>query len=89
MGALINIDSKDLVSKLLDCDLSEEKIDRVMKKMVGNDWRETRASVWFNRLQNEGFPVHDNPEIFVYDLEALVKGRSKLDELYGRRGVLW
>lgn len=85
MGALRDLNSVDLVFKLLDRGLSEEKIDQAMKKIVGNDWRETKASVWFNRLQNKGFLVHDDGDIFVDDLEALVKGRIKLDELY-RRG---
>jgi hypothetical protein len=52
-----------------------------MKKIVGNDWREIKAPVWFNRLQNNGFLVHDKVDIFIDDLETLVKGRLKLDEL--------
>jgi hypothetical protein len=82
MGALVDINSVDLIFKLLDRGLSEDKIDRAMKKIVGNDWRETKAPVWFNRLQNNGFLVHDKEDIFVDDLEALVKGRIKLDELF-------
>jgi hypothetical protein len=85
MGVLQDINSGYLVFKLLDRGLSEDKIDRAMKKIVGNDWRETKAPVWFNRLQNNGFLVHDNSDIFVDDLEALVKGSITLDELY-RRG---
>ncbi len=84
MGALLELNSEDLIVKLLDRGLSENKIDRAMKKIVGIDWRETRAQVWFNRLQNKGFLVRDTTDIFVDDLEALVKGRLKLDELYGR-----
>ena len=82
MGALVDLNSGDLIFKLLDRGLSEDKIDRAMKKIVGNDWREIKASVWFNRLQNNGFLVHDKEDIFVDDLEALVKGRIKLDELF-------
>ena len=82
MGALVDLNSGDLIFKLLDRGLSEDKIDRAMKKIVGNDWREIKAPVWFNRLQNNGFLVHDKEDIFVDDLEALVKGRIKLDELF-------
>jgi hypothetical protein len=82
MGALVDLNSGDLIFKLLDRGLSEDKIDRAMKKIVGNDWREIKAPVWFNRLQNNGFIVHDKEDIFVDDLEALVKGRIKLDELF-------
>jgi hypothetical protein len=31
-----------------------------------NDW-EIKAPVWFNRLQNNGFLVHDKEDIFVDD----------------------
>jgi hypothetical protein len=82
MGALVDLNSGDLIFKLLDRGLNEDKIDRAMKKIVGNDWREIKAPVWFNRLQNNGFIVHDKEDIFVDDLEALVKGRIKLDELF-------
>lgn len=82
MGALVDLNSGDLIFRLLDRGLSEDKIDRAMKKIVGNDWREIKAPVWFNRLQNNGFIVHDKEDIFIDDLEALVKGRIKLDELF-------
>lgn len=82
MGALVDLNSGDLIFKLLDRGLSEDKIDRAMKKIIGNDWREIKAPVWFNRLQSNGFIVHDKEDIFVDDLEALVKGRIKLDELF-------
>lgn len=81
MGALVDLNSGDLIFKLLDRGLSEDKIDQAMKKIVGNDWREIKAPLWFDRLQNNGFLVHDKEDIFVYDLEAPVKGRLKLDEL--------
>ncbi len=81
MGALVDLNSGDLIFKLLDRGLSEDKIDQAMKKIVGNDWREIKAPLWFNRLQNNGFLVHDKVDIFIDDLEALVKGRLKLDEL--------
>ncbi|HSA77406.1 MAG TPA: hypothetical protein VLG72_00910 [Nitrospirota bacterium] len=82
MGALVDLNSEDLIFKLLDRGLSEDKIDRAMKKIVGDDWRESKAPVWFSRLQSNGFIVHDKEDIFVDDLEALVKGRIKLDELF-------
>jgi len=85
MDILQDINAGYLVFMFLERGITEDMIDRAMKTLVGNDWRETKALVWFNRLQNDGFIVHDNADIFVDDLEALVKGRITLDELY-RRG---
>ncbi|HXY55086.1 MAG TPA: hypothetical protein VEM40_10515 [Nitrospirota bacterium] len=85
MGILQGMNAEHLVLMFLDRGITEDMIDRAMKTLVGNDWRDTKASVWFNRLQNDGFIVHDNADIFIDDLEALVKGRITLDELY-RRG---
>ncbi len=82
MGMLQDINSGYLVFMFLDRGLSEDIVDWAMKKLVGNDWRETKAPVWFNRLRSSGFPVHDNSDIFIDDLEALVKGSITLDELY-------
>ena len=81
MRALVDLNSGDLIFKILDRGLSEDKIDQAVKKIVGNDWRESKAPMWFSRLQNNGFLVHDQEDIFIDDLEALEKGRIKLDEL--------
>jgi len=85
MRILQNINAVNLVFMFLNRGITEDMIDRAMKKLVGNDWRETKANVWLNRLRNDGFIVHENADIFVDDLEALVKGSITLEEIY-RRG---
>jgi hypothetical protein len=69
----------------MDRGLSGDQIDRAMRQMVGNDWREVQVSIWFNRLQEKDLIIHNNEDRFIDDLEALVIGRIKLDELC-RRG---
>ena len=85
MRLLQDINAGNLVFMFLNRGIPEDMIDRAMRILVGNDWREIKAAVWFNRLQNDGFIVHENADIFVDDLEALVKGSLTLEEIY-RRG---
>ena len=70
MGALLDINSEDLIHKLLEHGLSEDIIDQAMKKIVRNEWGEIKAPLWFNRLQNNGFLIHDKVDIFIDDLIA-------------------
>ncbi len=76
MDGLRDANLMTVVFKLMDRGLSGDGIDRVMRLMVGTDWREVHVSVWYKRLQNKGFPVHNNEDSFVDDLEALVKGHE-------------
>jgi hypothetical protein len=84
MGVLQEADSMSVIHALMTRGLSGEQINRAMKQMVGSDWREVHVSTWHRRLKNEGLIIHENEEIFVDDLEALVNGRIKLDELSRR-----
>lgn len=85
MKNLRNTTLLSVVFKLMDRGLSGDQIDRAMRQMVGNDWREVQVSIWFNRLQEKDLIIHNNEDRFIDDLEALVIGRIKLDELC-RRG---
>lgn len=84
MGVLRDANLMSVVFKLMERGLKGDQIDRAMRQMVGNDWREVRVPVWFKRLQDKGLITHNNEDLFIDDLEALVKGRLKLDEFYGR-----
>ncbi len=72
MDGLRDANLMTVVFKLMDRGLSRDRIDRAMRHMVGTDWREVHVSVWYKRLQNKGFPVRNNEDSFVDDLEALV-----------------
>jgi hypothetical protein len=85
MGTLRDTNLLSVVFKLMDRGLSGDQIDRAMRQMVGNDWREVQVSIWFNRLQEKDLIIHNDEDRFIDDLEALVIGKIKLDELC-RRG---
>ncbi len=69
------------VFKLMDRGLTAENIDRAMKKMVGQDWRELHASAWLQRLGENGFIERNECRLSVDVLEALVKGSTRIDNM--------
>ncbi len=71
-----------VITELTGRGLSIEQIELALQKMVGRDWKEISVMLWHRRLQEQSFIVHDERERFLDDLEALVKGRTALDELY-------
>lgn len=70
-----------VVFKLMDRGLTADKIDRAMRKIVGADWSEINVSTWRKRLQADGSFIEDDAAVFVDDLEALIHGRTKLDDI--------
>lgn len=70
-----------IVFKLMDRGLSGDEIDRSMKQMIGNDWKEISVDVWLSRLMNRGYVLQDDQELTINDLEAFVKGRIALEDL--------
>lgn len=76
-----------MVFRLMDRGLSATQIDRAMKQVIGRDWREVGVSVWLERLKSQGYPLQNDSELTVNDVEALVKGRMKLDDL-GKGGEM-
>jgi SOS response regulatory protein OraA/RecX len=85
MAALYDLNSTTIVSKLVGRGLSNEEIDRAMRQLIGNDWREIKANLWFRRLKNQGYVLQNEQELSVNDLEALINGRLKLDDLSKRK----
>jgi hypothetical protein len=81
MGALHDASVSSMISKLMDSGLSGEQIDRAMRNMVGHDWKRMDVAHWFSRFREQGLIIHNNEDIFIYDLEALVKGWIKLHDL--------
>lgn len=78
---LRDANSLSIIFKLINRGLSDNQIDRAMRQMVGRDWREIDASEWFKRLRSEGHILQNDHELTVTDLEALIQGRLKLDDL--------
>ena len=81
MGALHDASVSSMVMKLMESGLSGEQIDRAMRHMVGRDWKKMEVSHWFKKFREQGLIFHNNEDVFIYDLEALVKGWIKLNEL--------
>ena len=73
--------SMSIVFTLLNRGFSMDQITRTMKQLVGHDWREVPVSTWFKRFQDEGLVKHVSEETIIDDLEALISGKIKLDEL--------
>lgn len=69
-----------LVFKLMDRGLTGKQIALAMRKMVGTDWEHIPVSIIYTRLQENGLIFHDDTEVFLDDLEALIYGRNKLDD---------
>ena len=71
-----------VVFKLIDLGLSEEMIDRAMKKIAGEDWQMLSLSQLRNRLRKNGFPLQPDTSLIIDELEALIIGTIKLDDIY-------
>lgn len=76
-----DVTSLSMVFKLIDSGLTGEQIDRAMKQMIGEDWREIKVSAWLARLKAHEYVLQNDSELTVSDLEALINGRIKLDAL--------
>ncbi|MFA5072496.1 MAG: hypothetical protein WC539_01135 [Nitrospirota bacterium] len=70
-----------LVFKLMERGIASEHIDRAMRNMVGEDWSEIRVSILYKRLQTKGLIYQDDMNFLLDDLEALIHGRNKLDDI--------
>lgn len=81
MAALHDLNATTILSTLTNRGLTSDDIDRAMRQLVGNDWREINSSLWFRRLKSQGFVLQNDRELTVNDLEALINGRLKLESL--------
>jgi hypothetical protein len=79
MAALRDI--KDTIVALMSRGLTSDQIEKAMKKIVGNDWKEVGVQEWFERLKREGFILQNENELSISDLEAFVKGRIMLEDI--------
>ena len=70
-----------IVFKLMDRGLSGEDISRAMKQVVGPDWKEVQVSTWFSRLQDKQFVRDVTEDRYIDELEALILGTIRLDEI--------
>ncbi len=82
MAILQEFNAHSVIRELTGRGLSLEQIDQALQKMVGRDWKDISVILWHRRLREQDFLVHDERDSFLDDLEALVKGRTVLDELY-------
>ncbi len=85
MGVLHDVTTVSMVFKLMDRGLTGEQIERAMKDMIGDDWREIKVSAWLARLKEQEYVLQNESELTVSDLEALINGRIKLDALNRRK----
>jgi hypothetical protein len=85
MGVLKDLDTLSIIFQLMDRGLTGEQIDRAMRQLVGNDWRDVKTSEWHARLKRQDYVLENDKELSINDLEALINGRNKLDELSRQR----
>ncbi len=64
------------VFKLIERGLSGDQIDNAMRQMVGNDWREIPVSTWLARLQDKNYITEINKDLYLEELEVLIKHRT-------------
>lgn len=74
-------DVNNTIVALISRGLSSEEIEKVMKKIIGSDWKDIAPQEWYVRLKSEGYVLQDENELSISDLEAFVKGRIKLEDL--------
>jgi hypothetical protein len=81
MGALYDPNMVSIVFTLMDRGIKRQQIERAMRHMIGDDWREVSIATWLKRLKIQGYVLHNDRELTISDLEALVQGRIALEGL--------
>jgi len=74
-----------IIFKLIDLGLPEEMINRAMEKIAGRDWQSCSLSLLRKKLRKNGFSIQPDMPIVVDELEALIIGTIKLDDIYSER----
>jgi hypothetical protein len=74
-----------IIFNLMDRGLTGQEIDRAMKQVVGPDWKEVHVAIWLARLKEKQFIKEVNEDTCADELEALILGKIRLDEI--SRGV--
>jgi hypothetical protein len=85
MGALLDM-TKFIELWLSERGLNPEEIRRGMRLLLGEDWNRISSSELFDRLRAKGTTVSDKMPMFADELEALVRGALKLEDIYGNVG---
>lgn len=85
MGNLRDFDMTTVVKELMRRGFTREQIDRTMDNLIGRDWKDLRVTALHRKLQSEGMIRESDGDLFIDDLEALISGRIKLDEINRRR----
>ena len=81
MGALLHM-REYMESWLSERGLNPDEIKRGMRLLLGDDWRQISSSELFDRLRAKGTAISDKMPMFADELEALVRGALKLEDIY-------
>jgi len=63
--------------------LNPHEISRGMGLLLGEDWKRLSYFELFDRIRARGAAVSDKMPLFADELEALVRGALKLEDIYG------
>ncbi len=88
MGALLDM-TKYIELWLSERGLNPEEISRGMRLLLGEDWNQISSSELFDRFRAEGTVISNKMPMFADELEALVRGALKMEDIYGNRRSLF
>lgn len=88
MGALLDM-TKYIELWLLERGLNPEEISRGMRLLLGEDWNQISSSELFDRFRAEGTVISNKMPMFADELEALVRGALKMEDISGNRRSLF
>lgn len=71
-----------IVSQLIELGLPATMIDRAMKKIADRNWQYLSLSQLRQRLRDNGFHIQPDMKITIDELEALIIGTIKLEDIY-------
>lgn len=88
MGALLDM-TKYIELWLSERGLNPEEISRGMRLLLGEDWNQISSSELFDRFRAEGTVISNKMPMFADELEALVRGALKMEDISGNRRSLF
>jgi len=68
--------------------LNPYEISRGMVLLLGEDWKQMTYFELFDRIRARGSAVSDIMPVFADELEALVRGALKLEDIYKTVGLI-
>lgn len=81
MGALLDM-TNYIELWLQERGLNPDEIRRGMRLLLGEDWKQISSSELFDRFKAKGTAISNMMPMFADELEALVRGALKLDDIY-------